>query len=73
MNSLGKFILNKTTLSLGSLAFPIFLMTGKILFTFIKTIGNVRDPGDEFVNKKFWETVKSVLFFFVEFKENESN
>ena len=61
MNSLGKFILNKTTSFPGSLAFPTFLMTAKILFSLIKTIGNVRDPGDGFVNKKFWETVESLF------------
>ena len=61
MNSLGKFILNKTTLFPRSLAFPIFLMTVKILFTLNKTIGNVRDPGDEFVDKKFWEIVEPLF------------
>ena len=71
MNSLGKFILNKTTSFPGSLAFQIFLMTTKILFALIKTIKNARDPGDEFVDKKFWETVESL--FFVKFKESETN
>ena len=61
MNSLGKFILNKTTSFTGSPAFPIFLMTAKILFVLIKTIGNVRDPGDGFVNRKFWETAESLF------------
>ena len=59
MNSLGKFILNKSTSFPGSLAFPIFLMAAKIVFALIKTFENVRDPGDEVVNKKYWETVES--------------
>ena len=71
MSSLGKFILNKTTSFSGSLAFPIFLMTAKILFALIKIIGNVTDPGDGFVNNKFWETLESL--FFVELKEIETN
>ena len=61
MNSLDKFILNKTTSSPGSLDFPVFLMTAKMLFAYIKTIGNARNPRDEFVNKKFWETVESLF------------
>ena len=62
MNSLGKYILIKTMPFLRSLAFPIFLMTAKILFALIKTIRNAKDPGDEFVSKKFWETVESLFF-----------
>ena len=61
MNSLGKFILNKTTSFPWSLSFPTFLMTAKILFALIKTIGNVRDPGGEFVKNKFWETAESLF------------
>ena len=60
MNSLGKFVLNKTTSFPGFLAFPVFLMAAKILFDLIKTIRNVRDPGEGFVNRKFWETVESL-------------
>ena len=33
----------------------------QILFVLIKTIGNVRNPGDKFVNKKFWETIESLF------------
>ena len=43
MKSLGKFILNKTTLFQGSLAFPIFSLKATFLFALMKTVGNVRD------------------------------
>ena len=60
MNSLGKFILHKITSLPGSLAFSMFLMTAKLIFPFIiKTIGNVKDLWEQFVNKKFWETAES--------------